>query len=346
MTERKSGKGTDKVDGRTLRRGKRGRYHRSQIEGNDRLLRYVQLLMAIMEHLEVPVYRHRKSNHVYSYRAKIVILVLREKLKLSYEQFCIDAPSYPHLLSEMGVSFVPHRTTLIRFASIVDEQDLHNVIAAFRHFCHNERVLAIDGFCHNERVLAIDGTGFSNFLRSAHFAKRCKEFGIKTEPRSFTKLSVAVDTETHLVVSARASPNKKHDSRFVPEHVRDLTGMRISHIAMDKGYDGEPLHRYVRRNLGCVTVIPCRESRGNRGYSTHGVIRNQMKKALKEDGELKKVYGQRSQVETGNFMIKTHTGSHILSRLEQSKVTQALCKVIAHNCKIVADKDWSWNPAL
>ena len=117
MTERKSGKGTDKVDGRTLRRGKRGRYHRSQIEGNDRLLRYVQLLMAIMEHLEVPVYRHRKSNHVYSYRAKIVILVLREKLKLSYEQFCIDAPSYPHLLSEMGVSFVPHRTTLIRFAS-------------------------------------------------------------------------------------------------------------------------------------------------------------------------------------------------------------------------------------
>ena len=328
MTERKSGKGTDKVDGRTLRRGRRGRYHRSQIEGNDRLLRYVQLLMAIMEHLEVPVYRHRKSNHVYSYRAKIVILVLREKLKLSYEQFCIDAPSYPHLLSEMGASFVPHRTTLIRFASIVDEQDLHNVIAAFRHFCHNER------------VLAIDGTGFSNFLRSAHFAKRCKEFGIKTEPRSFTKLSVAVDTETHLVVSARASPNKKHDSRFVPEHVRDLTGMRISHIAMDKGYDGEPLHRYVRRNLGCVTVIPCRESRGNRGYSTHGVIRNQMKKALKEDGELKKVYGQRSQVETGNFMIKTHTGSHILSRLEQSKVTQALCKVIAHNCKIVADKDW------
>ena len=308
MTERKSGKGTDKVDGRTLRRGKRGRYHRSQIEGNDRLLRYVQLLMAIMEHLEVPVYRHRKSNHVYSYRAKIVILVLREKLKLSYEQFCIDAPSYPHLLSEMGVSFVPHRTTLIRFASIVDEQDLHNVIAAFRHFCHNER------------VLAIDGTGFSNFLRSAHFAKRCKEFGIKTEPRSFTKLSVAVDTETHLVVSARASPNKKHDSRFVPEHVRDLTGMRISHIAMDKGYDGEPLHRYV--------------------------IRNQMKKALKEDGELKKVYDQRSQVETGNFMIKTHTGSHILSRLEQSKVTQALCKVIAHNCKIVADRDWSWNPAL
>ncbi|TQS85056.1 MAG: hypothetical protein A3208_05685 [Candidatus Methanoprimaticola hominis] len=172
--------------------------------------------------------------------------------------------------------------------------------------------------------------------------KRCKDFGIKTEPRTFTKLSIAADTETHLVVSARASPTKKHDSRFVPEHVKDLIGMDISHVTMDKGYDGEPTHRYVRRNLNCVTVIPCRESRRNRGYSTHGIYRNQMKKALKEEGELKKIYNQRPQVETTNFMIKTHTGSHVLSRLDRTKVVQTLCKVIAHNCKIVSERGWSW----
>ena len=231
--------------------------------------------MAIMEYLEVPVYRHLKSNHVYSYRSKIMMLVLREKLKLSYEQFCIDIPSYPHLLAELGVSCVPHKTILIRFANVVDEQDLQNVIAAFRHFCRDDR------------VLAIDATGLSNFLRSAHFAKRCKEFRIKAEPRTFTKLSVAAGTETHLVVSARASPTSKHDSRFVPEHVRDLAGMDISYVAMGKGYDGESLHRYVRRNLDCVTVIPCRGSRGNRGYSTHGIHRNQMREALKEGGDLR-----------------------------------------------------------
>ena len=333
MTGKKSNKIADKVDGRKLRKGRRGPYHRKQIVGNDRLIRYVQLLMAIMEYLEVPVYRHLKSNHVYSYRSKIVMLVLKEKLKLSYEQFCIDISSYPHLLAEMGVFHVPHKTTLVRFAKVTDEWDLQNIIAAFRHFCHDDR------------VLSIDATGFSNFLRSAHFAKRCKEFGIKAEPRTFTKLSIAADTETHLVVSARASPTKKHDSRFIAEHVRDLTGMKISYISMDKGYDGEPIHRYVRKNLNCVTVIPCRESRGNRGYSTHGIYRNQMKKALKEGGELKEIYNQRPQVETTNFMIKTHTGSHVLSRLDQTKIVQTLCKVIAHNCKIVSDKGWSWNPS-
>ena len=160
MTGKKSIETAHKVDGRKLRRGKRGRYHRKQIEGNDRLIRYVQLLMAIMEYLEVPVYRHPKSNHVDSYRSKIVMLVLKERLKLSYEQFCDDLPSYPNLLKEMGVFHIPHRTTLIRFAKVTDEQDLQNVIAAFRHFCRDDRVLSIDAI------------GFSNFLRSAHFAKR------------------------------------------------------------------------------------------------------------------------------------------------------------------------------
>ena len=91
-----------------------------------------------------------------------------------------------------------------------------------------------------------------------------------------------------------------------------------------------------------MTVIPCRESRRNRGYSTHGIYRNQMKKALKEEGELRKIYNQRPQVETTNFMIKTHTGSHVLSRLDRTKVVQTLCKVIAHNCKIVSERGWSW----
>lgn len=287
--------------------------------------------MRILASTGVPEYRHARSNHVYSYRSKIVMLVMRERLKLSYQQFIDELPSYPHLLAEMGVENLPHPTTLIRFAKNVDHEDLQNVIAAFRHFCHDDR------------VLAIDATGFSNFLRSAHFAKRCKEFGIKKEPRLFTKVSIAVGTKTHIVVSARASPTKKHDSRFVPEHVRDLAGMEISHIAMDKGYDGEPIHRYIRKMLGCVTVIPCRESRGNRGFSTHGVYRNQMREGLKEGGELREIYNQRPQVESANHMIKTHTGSHILSRLDETKTTQALCKILAHNCKVVVDQNLVWS---
>ena len=47
-----------------------------------------------------------------------------------------------------------------------------------------------------------------------------------------------------------------------------------------------------------------------------------------EGGGLKKIYNQRPQVETTNFMIKTHTGFHVLSRLDRTKVIQTLCKVM------------------
>ena len=280
-----------------------------------------------MEQLEIPVYRHSKSNHVYSYRVKIALLVFRKRLRLSYAQFITDLPSYPNVLKALDLEYIPDKTTLIRFAKVVDHEDLQAVICAFKEFAKKD--------C----VVAVDCTGFSIFLRSAHFAKRCKEFGIKKEPRSFTKSSFAVDTESHLILSARVTAGRRHDITFIPEHVKDLESMLISHALMDKGYDCEALHKHVRHHLDCVTVIPCRQSRGNYGFSTHGIIRNQMKTALKEEGnELRELYKQRPQVETVNFMVKTHEGSHILSRFDHTKITEGLCMALAHNCKVVTEK--------
>lgn len=39
-----------------------------------------------------------------------------------------------------------------------------------------------------------------------------------------------------------------------------------------------------------------------------------------------------------NFMVKTHEGSHILSRLDHTKITERLCMALAHNCKVVTEK--------
>lgn len=322
-----------KIDGRRLRRGRRGRYARRRIQGEDLLERHVVLLMAVMEHLGIPEYRCARSNRVYSYRQKIVLLVLRQRLRLSYRQFVEDLPSYRGVCDALGLGSRPHPTTLIRFARAVDASDLERVVRAFR--C----------FCREDRVLAVDCTGFSNFLRSAHFVERCREFGIGKEPRSFTKGSFVVDTDSRLIVSARFSAVRMHDTRFVPMHVEDLEGMSIGHVLMDRGYDSEPLHRRIPTMLGCTTVAPCRLSRGSRGCGTHGIVRNQMKRAFEEGGALKELYGRRTQAETANFMVKTHCGSQILSRLGETRAVEGLCKAIAHDCKIVTEKGMVWNPS-
>ena len=332
MTVCDSDNKTDKTDGRTIRRGTRGNYVRNPADGPDLFQRYAMLLMAIMKYLGIPEYRFPRSNHIYSYRQKIGLLVVRKRMCLSYNQFILDLPSYPNMLDAFGLrEYIPDKTTLVRFANAVDHGDLEAIVRAF--------CLFVDDPC----VIALDCTGFSNFLRSAHFVKRCEELGIHKEPRSFTKGSFAVDIKTHIIMSARFSADKRHDIRFVDEHVSDLKGMDIGCMLMDKGYDSETVHRKLRQSLGCDTIIPCRESRGNRGFSVHGMIRNQMLDGLKDkDGEMRALYNKRPQAETANFMVKTHEGSHILSRLEHTRVTEGLCMVVAHNCKVVADLGLVW----
>lgn len=65
---------------------------------------------------------------------------------------------------------------------------------------------------------------------------------------------------------------------------------------MNKGYNWEPTYMYFCKNLYCITIIPCRNSLGNRDYPTHEIHRYQVKKALKEGRELGMIYNQRPQV--------------------------------------------------
>ncbi len=53
---------------------------------------------------------------------------------------------------------------------------------------------------------------------------------------------------------------------------------------------------YFCKNLYCMTIIPCRNSLGNRDYSTHEIHRYQVKKTLKEGRELGMIYKQRPRV--------------------------------------------------
>jgi hypothetical protein len=123
----------------------------------------MQLLMAIMEILEVPIYPSKKSNHLYTCRQKICLLVLRQKLKLSYERLEKDLPNYKSTLHAIGLDvYYPEKSTLCRFENKLDPEileawSMHSVCSARR----------------NVSSLSME-TGFSNYLRSAHFVKRCK----------------------------------------------------------------------------------------------------------------------------------------------------------------------------
>ena len=74
-----------------------------------------------------------------------------------------------------------------------------------------------------------------------------------------------------------------------------------------------------------------------RGYPEEGVTKGMAPNAI---------YDNRLRVETTNFMMKGHTGLHILSGIESSRSSQGLFNMIAHNIKMVVDKKpVAWNTA-
>lgn len=93
---------------------------------------------------------------------------------------------------------------------------------------------------------------------------------------------------------------------------------------MDKGYDSESLHMFVRKRLDCIIVIPLvLRSRFPR-LSLHGIILYQMRKAFEEDRDLRDLHRQRPQVKTSNNMVETLSNSHSLSRFAKTRVVVGL----------------------
>ena len=59
---------------------------------------------------------------------------------------------------------------------------------------------------------------------------------------------------------------------------------------------------------------------------------------LVERSELRIIGDRRSMVETANSVMKSLTGSHVLSRLDSTEETQILYKAITHNCKPTVER--------
>ena len=297
---------------------------RVPIEGSDRYEIIAEILLDIMIALGVPEYLHPKSNHVFTHRQRIAMLVLLESTGRSHEEFCRLLPTYKGFCRVMGIRTVPHPSSLSRFRDITDAGGLLKMVGYFGMVCADR--LAV----------AADGTAFSNYDRSAHYESRLKDFGAVPK-RTFTKLSLAADTDTLLVLACEASEGNVHDSVHAPALVERLAGssLNVEFLIADKGYDGEPLHRLVKDVLKAKALIPARENtpkKGTKRYRTRGRNRSEMKRLLgKKCTVLQWNYQLRALIECVNSIMKRKFGSYMRARKEKNRVLSAVCRVIAYN---------------
>lgn len=276
--------------------------------------KYVRLantIYRVLRNSRIPLFLHRKSNHVFSVWQHIVLLTVREYEGKSYRMFVEWLVEAYYLRLFLQLSRIPHYTTLQKFAARINGTLLERIISSFILLLSNIRRLFI----------GIDSTGFKITHASQYYTER-----IETR-RKYAKLSIGADVLQQIIctIKIRRAPTRHDNVDFKPIITRTSEILPLSVVTGDKGYDSEDNHLLVREDLHAFSVIPARYEHVPI-WRTHDKYRKRMKR-----GYSKLLYNQRNKDETIISVIKRLFGEHVTSRLVRTQNRELSFRCIAYN---------------
>ena len=268
-------------------------------------------MFRILKKSRIPLFLHKKSNHIFTVWQHIVLLVLRQYEGKSYRMFVEWLIEAYYLRMFMQLSNIPHYTTLQKFAARVSGTILEKLISSFILLLTNIRKI----------FTGIDSTGFKITHASQYYTERT---GLR---RKYVKLSLGADVLQQIIctIKIRRAPTRHDNIDFRPIITRTSGILPLSVVTGDKGYDSEDNHVLVREELYAFSVIPARYEHVPI-WRTHGKYRKQMKR-----GYSKLLYNQRNKDETIISVIKRLFGEHITSRLVRTQNRELSFRCIAYN---------------
>ena len=299
------------------------------VNDKDYLAGLVVTVMAVLDHLELPEYFSKFSNRIFGDRWKFGLLVLKEFLDVSYEDLVKVLPSMRGVLEAGGAPRIPHKDTLRKFSGRLPEGMLDRAIG------ETARLL-----CGSDVVAAVDSTGFSESNASRHFVKRLKYFGTEDRVvRDYAKATFAADVKSLAIISCDVVDSHTHDvKRFAPVlESAGRTGVSISKVVADKGYDSEQAHKDARGILGAgiETVIPAREKEPKLArQACRTVPKGWFRRLMFHDLD-KATYALRCLVETVNSMVKRKMGDIVYGKTLASVAREIRFACIAHNVRLL-----------
>ena len=260
--------------------------------------KYVRLastIYRVLRNSRIPLFLHRKSNHVFTILQHLVLLIIRQYEGKSYRIFAEWLFEAYYLRIFLQLSHIPHYTTLQKFSSRINGTLLEKIISSFILLLTNIRKI----------FTGIDSTGFKITHASQYYTERT---GLR---RKYVKLSLGADVLQQIIctIKIRRAPTRHDNIDFRPIITRTSDILPLSVVTADKGYDSEDNHVLVREELYAFSVIPARYEHVPI-WRTHGKYRKQMKR-----GYSKLLYNQRNKDETIISVIKRLFGEHITSRL-------------------------------
>jgi len=278
--------------------------------------RYVRLantMLHVLRNARIPIFLHRKSNHIFTVWQHMVLLVIRQYEGKSYRLFSEWLVEAYYLRMFLKLSHIPHFTTLQKFTERVNGTMLERIISSFIVLTNIRQIF-----------VGVDSSGFKATHASQYYTERA---GVRKRRRKYIKVSLGADVLKQIIctVKIRRTPARHDNIDFRPLITKVSEILPLSVVTADKGYDSEDNHVLVREELHAFSVIPARCEHVPI-WKTHGRYRKQMKR-----GYSKLLYNQRNKDETILSVIKRLFGEHITSRLVRTQNRELCLRCIAYN---------------
>lgn len=243
-------------------------------------------------------YSNKFSNHVFTQHKLFYLLVLKERTKTSYRGV-IRLVTETGVWRNIGLSKIPHYTTLQKFSERVGFEILHDLI---KELSVTKSITVIG-----------DGTGFNVTNPSQHYMSVIRKFtGQHYKIKSPVNMVLLADLETRSVLRVNASPTKTHEAKLSQPLIQEL---ECKQFIYDKALDSKQIRNTLIRQ-GIEPIIPYR------------------KNARKPKPINEELYRQRNNAESIISSVKRQYGNTINNRKPKNQVKQALIKIINYNITI------------
>lgn len=246
----------------------------------------------------IPKYFSKFSNKIYCNHQKLVLLVLRQKLKLTYRGLIEWLEVTGEVCLLLGLTEIPDHSTLVKFDKRISASLLNGLINM-----------------KEAKTIAVDSSGFETETKSYHY-RTVYNMNSKQKYRRYLKVSLAIDTDKQLVLSNKIRMGPRNDNIDFKPLIKNLSA---KFIVADKGYDSRANRRYVLSKKA-YPHIPYRKWSGAT-YEKRNVKLN-----FDES-----VYHQRSKVETVFSVIKRKYDSIVRGKSFESQKKEIICRLVAYN---------------
>lgn len=257
-------------------------------------------------------YSSRFSRKDFTQKQLMTLYILKQKSKLSYDDFIDDFKTRDSAIADLQLTKVPSPSTLKMFIRRINANILEQIVSECIKITRERKL-----------ELAIDSTGFQLEDGSYSYLKR---LGLSTKKRKNIKLSGSADTNLHLFTAVNVRKSNRHDSKEFKPLIKKTKkiGKKIKRSVGDKAFDSEELHEFAEKN-GFVHLAPLRE-KTKQNHRIHGRHRKKLAKKFP-----KKKYHRRSIIENMWFCVKRLCGKAVMAKKWVMQKKEMIGKVIAYN---------------